>query len=67
MKCRDDWIVHIPHNKLMAYADMIDKGLIRNVHVVYVRSTGRTLVEYDADHPHEWVIEELKKRTVRDI
>ncbi len=63
IKCVDFWPVKIPTNKLEAYKSMIDEGQIRNHHVIYNRSTGSTTVEYYANMPHEWVREELAKRS----
>ena len=64
IKCVDFWPEHIPDEKLAAYKAMIDEGQIRKHHVIYNRRTGSTTVEYYAIMPHEWVREELKRRTV---
>ena len=63
IKCIDCWPGPIPQEKLDAYKQLIDEGQIRKHHVVYNRSTGRTIVEYYAIAPHEWIREELKKRS----
>ena len=60
---RDVWKMHIPDNKLDAYKSMIDDGHIQNHRVIYDRSTGSTTVEYYAIAPHEWILDELKKRS----
>lgn len=57
----DLWKIHISPEKLAAYKKMIDKGLIKDVHVTYYRGDKVTKVEYQADHPHEWILEELRK------
>ena len=62
MLYRDTWKRHIPNEKLSAYKQLIDDGKIHVNQVVYERSTGITTVEYDSEMPHEWVIEELKRR-----
>ena len=63
IKCVDFWPEHIPDEKLAAYKEMIDEGQIRKHHVIYNRRTGSTTVEYYANMPHEWVLEELRKRS----
>lgn len=60
---RDVWKRHIPDNKLDAYKSMIDDGHIQNHRVIYDRSAGSTTVEYYSIAPHEWILEELKKRS----
>ena len=39
----------IPENKLQAYKDLNDQGKIQNVHVIYNRQTGETMIEYDSE------------------
>ena len=63
MKCVDYWPGQIPAEKLAAYRAMIDEGQIVKHHVIYSRGTGVTVVEYYAIMPHEWVLEELRKRS----
>ena len=60
---RDVWKNHIPENKLRAYKSMIDDGYIRKWHVIYDRNTGTTTIEYYGTAPHEWIREELKRRS----
>ena len=62
IKCVDFWPVQIPPEKLNAYKQLIDEGQIRKHHVIYDRSTGSTTVEYYAIAPHEWIMEELRRR-----
>ena len=62
IKCIDYWPAHIPDNKLDAYRQLIDEGQIWKHHVIHDRQTGSTMVEYYAIMPHEWVLEELRKR-----
>ena len=64
IKCVDFWPERIPPGKLAAYKALIEEGQIRKHHVIYNRRTGSTTVEYYAIAPHEWVREELKRRTV---
>ena len=64
IKCVDFWPERIPPGKLAAYKALIEEGQIRKHHVIYNRRTGSTTVEYYAIMPHEWVREELKRRTV---
>lgn len=63
IKCVDYWPVEIPPEKLAAYKQLIEEGQIRNHHVIYNQRTGSTTVEYYAIAPHEWILEELKKRS----
>ena len=63
IKCVDFWPVQIPPEKLAAYRAMIYEGQIRKHHVIYNRRTGFTTVEYYAIAPHEWILEEMRKRS----
>ena len=63
IKCVDYWPGQIPPEKLAAYKQLIAEGQIRKHHVIYQREAGSTTVEYYATVPHEWVREELKKRS----
>ena len=67
MHCKDTWIRHIPSEKLAAYKQMIDDGLIFNQHITYVRSEKTTIVEYDANHTHEYILAQLKKRSLSQV
>ena len=62
IKCVDYWPEQIPEIKLAAYKQLIDEGQIMKHHVIYERGTGRTVVEYYAIAPHEWIREELRRR-----
>ena len=62
IKCIDYWPEMIPPEKLAAYKQLIAEGQIRKHHVLYARGSGRTVVEYYAIAPHEWILEELKRR-----
>lgn len=64
IKCVDYWPNHIPEDKLAAYKALIDEKQIQKHHVIYDRSTGSTTVEYYAIAPHEWILEELKKKSL---
>lgn len=63
MRYCDTWKRHIPPEKLKAYRSLIDSGEIQVQRVAYAREQKVTVVEYDAISPHEWVLEELKKRS----
>jgi hypothetical protein len=63
IKCVDHWPGKIPPEKIAAYKALIDEGQIRKHHVLVNRATGATTVEYYAIAPHEWIREELRKRS----
>jgi hypothetical protein len=63
MHCKDIWKRFIPPAKLDAYKQLIAEGQILKHHVIYNRRTGATTVEYFSTIPHEWIREELKKRS----
>ena len=65
VRCVDYWPIRIPSECLDAYAVMVREGQIVNQHVIHNGRTGTTLVEYDANQPHEWVRQELAKRARR--
>lgn len=65
IKCVDYWPIRIPSSCLDAYAEMIREGQIADQHVVYNHTTGTVVIEYMANQPHEWIRQELKKRTER--
>jgi len=62
IKCVDFWPEHIPDNKLEAYRQLIEEGQIQKHSVIYNRKAGSTVVEYYAIAPHEWILEELRRR-----
>ena len=62
IECVDYWPAEIPPEKLAAYKQMIKEGQIEKHHVIYNRQTGATVVKYFAVAPHEWILEELKRR-----
>ena len=64
IKCIDFWPAQIPYEKLAAYKQLIAEGQIRKHHVIVNQRTGSTTVEYYSTIPHEWVREELKRRTI---
>lgn len=63
MRYTDTWKRHIPPEKLAAYRQLIDEGIIRNQHVIYARKEQITIVEYDSELNHQDVLNELKKRS----
>ena len=63
VKCVDYWPGRIPPEKLATYKQLIDEGQIRKHTVIYDRTAGSTVVEYYAIAPHEWILDELKKRS----
>ena len=67
IKCVDFWPVQIPSEKLAAYKQLIEEGQIRKPDVIYNSRTGSTAVEYYAIVPHEWILEELKRRSEQNV
>ena len=63
VKCVDYWPEHIPPDKLDAYKQLIEEGQIRKHHVIYDQQAGSTTVEYYAIAPHEWILDELRRRS----
>ena len=63
IKCIDFWPVQIPPEKLAAYKQLIADGQILKHHVIVNQCTGSTTVEYYSTIPHEWIREELKRRS----
>ena len=63
IKCTDVWQGIIPPEKLAAYKQLIEEGQILKHQVLYNRSSGTTVIEYFATVPHEWILEEMKKRS----
>ena len=66
MRYKDTWKKKIPVNKLMAYKELLDEGVIENIHVTYIKSTKETVFEYDSDQNHDDVLKELAKRVSTD-
>lgn len=63
IKCIDYWPGHIPPNKLEAYKQLIEEKQIQKHHVIMNRNSGSTTVEYYSTVPHEWIMDELRKRS----
>ena len=63
IKCVDFWPDGIPERKLAIYKLLIAEGQIMRHHVIVNKATGATTIEYYSTIPHEWVREELAKRT----
>ena len=63
MRYTDTWKRHIHPEKLTAYKQLIDEGVIRNQYVIYARKERITIVEYDSELNHQDVLNELKKRS----
>lgn len=63
IKCIDYWPGHIPQDKLDAYKQLIEENQIQKHHVIMNRNSGSTTVEYYSTVPHEWILDELRKRS----
>lgn len=66
MHCKDTWKKPVPQNKMMAYKQLLDEGVIENIHITYIKSTKETIFEYDAEQNHNDVLKELAKRVSPD-
>ena len=66
MRCKDTWRKKVPANKMMAYKQLLDEGVIENIHITYIKSTKETVFEYDSDQDHDDVLKELAKRVSPD-
>lgn len=64
IKCVDFWPVHIPPEKLAAYKALIAEGQIRKPNVIYDKTTESTIVEYYSIAPHEWILDQLRERSM---
>lgn len=62
IKCVDYWPREIPPSCLRAYRALIDEGQILEHNYVYNTTTHAVTLEYYAAMPHEWVLDELRKR-----
>ena len=62
IKCVDYWPADIPPSCLRAYKALIAEGQIMNHEYIYNKQTHAVTIEYYAIMPHEWVLEELRKR-----
>ena len=62
IKCVDYWPGQIPPEKLKIYKQFLKEGQITKPLVLYNRTTGSTAVKYEAIAPHEWILEEMKRR-----
>lgn len=61
VRCSDYWPFKIPPNVLAEYRTMIDEKQITKPHVMYNSDLKSTLVTYEANQPHEWIKERLRK------
>ena len=62
IRCVDFWPGQIPPEKLQIYKQLIAEGQITKPHVIFNRRTGSTSVEYLAIAPHEWILDEMRRR-----
>ena len=60
MFCKDIWKKKIPENKLSAYKQLIDNGLISIFQVIYKWESGTTIVEYNSTVTHNEIKNELR-------
>ena len=65
IKCVDYWPGQIPPEKLQIYKAMIKEGQIIKHQVLYNQLTGSTTVEYSSIAPHEWILQQMKERSVK--
>ena len=62
MLCKDTWKRRVPPEKLSAYKQLLDEGLIKDIHITFARAENITVFEYEATKPHDWIRNELAKR-----
>ena len=67
IKCVDYWPGKIPPEKLATYNQLIREDQILKPHVLVNTRSGATTVEYLAIAPHEWILEELKRRSKQNV
>ena len=67
IKCVDFWPEQIPPEKLAAYKQLIEESQILKHHVIFNGRIGSTSVEYYSIAPHEWILEELKRRSKQNV
>jgi hypothetical protein len=67
IKCVDFWPGQIPPEKLQIYKAMIKEGQIIKHQVLYNQLTGSTTVEYFSIAPHEWILQQMRQRQVKQL
>ena len=67
IKCVDYWPGQIPPKKLQIYKEMIKEGQIKKHQVLYNQRTGSTTVEYSSIAPHEWILQQMRQRQVKQL
>lgn len=53
------------HSKMQAYKQMELEEQIQVIKITFSRTAQLVVIEYKTTMPHEWVLEELKKRVVK--
>ena len=61
IRCSDYWPFQIPADILAEYKAMLTEGQISKPKVIYNRSQKSTLVIYQANQPHEWIKDRIRK------
>ena len=61
MHYRDTWTKHIPQEKLKVYKRLLNGKQITDIHVLYIRSTGETIVDYESNFSRADLMD-LKRR-----
>ena len=67
IKCVDYWPGQIPPEKLQIYKEMIKEGQVKKYQVLYNQQTGSTTVEYFSIAPHEWILQQMRQRQVKQL
>ena len=67
IKCVDYWPGQIPPKKLQIYKEMIKEGQIKKHQVLYNQRTDSTTVEYSSIAPHEWILQQMRQRQVKQL
>ena len=63
IRCVDYWPCELSKDKINAYKQLIAENQIVKHAVIFNQVTKTTIVEYFSTIPHEWILNELKKRS----
>lgn len=61
VRCSDYWPFKIPDNVLAEYKALLNEKQITKPTVIRNNKQNSTLISYQANQPHEWIKERLRK------